>query len=102
MSLADRMAEGRRGVILDLLHRDPGYRQSDDTLRISIRVLGRGSVLTSVVQADLLWLEQHGLVRIEREPIGDGTDAWVGILTRTGREVAEGAPHPGVTRPDPR
>lgn len=102
MSLADKLAEDRRGVILALLQSDPGYRLGDATLRVALKHHGRGTVPTTVVQAELSWLEEHRLVKVERDVADDGTPVWIATLTRTGREVAEGAPHPGVTRPDPK
>lgn len=101
MNLAERMAEDRRGVILALLLADDGWRLGDEALRVALSRLGRGTLRVSVVQADLAWLEQHRLVRIERDHGTDGTPVWVAVLTREGRAVAEGAAHPGVTRPDP-
>ena len=96
MNLSERMAEDRRGVILHLLLSDDGMRLGDETIRVALHHLGRGSHRVSVIQADLAWLEEHRLVRLER----DG-EAWTATLTRDGRRVAEGARHPGVTRPDP-
>jgi len=102
MSVLDDLAADRRGVILDLLMREPGYRLSDGVLRLSLKGLGRGVHRVTVIQADLAWLAEHGLARIERSPNDDGSETHIGTLTRAGKEVAEGAPHPGVARPDPR
>ncbi|WP_338665007.1 hypothetical protein VQH23_07480 [Pararoseomonas sp. SCSIO 73927] len=101
MSLAEELAADRRGVILDLLMREPGYKLSDDVLRLSLKGLGRGAHRVTVIQAELGWLAEHGLVRIEKDH-SDGVETQIGVLTRAGKEVAEGAPHPGVRRPEPR
>lgn len=101
MTIATRLAEDRRGVILALLHADASYRLGDEALRVGLSHLGRGTHRITVIQADLAWLEEHRLVRVERDHGVDGSPVWVAVLTRDGRAVAEGAPHPGVTRPDP-
>jgi hypothetical protein len=102
MSLEDRLAEGRRRVILDLLNDDAGYKLSDEILRVGVAHVGHGNHKVDIIRTELAWLEEQRLVRIEKKPRGDGTEDWFGVLTRDGRVVAEGAKHPGVARAEPR
>lgn len=101
MSLADRLAAERRGAALRLLREDAQYRLPETSLRRTLDFYGYPA-WADVVRADLLYLEGHGLARVERVPTGArGEDLWVAVLTPAGLEVAQGRPHPGVARPEP-
>ncbi len=100
MSLAERLTEDRRGIVLKALAEDSAYRLSEDTVKTVLRHFGH-TVSGDVVRQLMLWLEQQALLRIDKLH-DDGREMWVGELTRSGLDVARGCAHVGITRPPPR
>lgn len=102
MSFKDLLTEDRRLVILRALAEDHGYRLNESVLKKVLAHIGH-DVGRDIVRADMTWLEQHGLLQIERLTAGASPgELWVAKLTEPGAEVARGRPHPGVARPSPR
>jgi hypothetical protein len=96
-NLGDVLAADRRRVILAMLAGDDDYSLNDTVLKQAMAAVGH-KIGRDQVQADLVWLEQHGLLRITKPDAA----IWVATLTEAGQEVAEGRPHPGIARPAPR
>ena len=93
--------EDRRLVVLRLLAEAHDYALNESILEKGLQRLRLGVVGRDIVRAHLAWLEQHGLVSVERMEMGGARELWVGKLTKTGQEVAQGRPWPGVARPSP-
>lgn len=100
MSFADLLAEDRRLVILRALAEDHDYTLNDSTVKRVLEHFGHG-VSRDMVRADLQWLADQRLLRLERIAAERG-ELWVAKLTEDGADVARGRPHPGVARPSPR
>ncbi len=100
MSLADTFDKDRRLVILLLLLKQDDYSLSAPLLTKAVQQL-RHRVYPDVIEADLVLLEQHRLVKRETIDVDSGQMS-IATLTRLGRDVAEGRPHPMVARPSPK
>jgi hypothetical protein len=98
MSLGNILAEDRRLVILRVLS-EGGYVANESVLRKSLAAFGH-QVGSDIVRADLTFLAEHDLVRIEtlHPPSGE---LWLIHLKSAGEEVAQGRQHPGVARRGP-
>ena len=101
MSLQALLDEDRRLVILKCLSEAHDYSLNESLLEKMLARLRLGVVGRDVLRAHLVWLETHGLVTVEKLPDGTGGELWIGKLARTGLEVAQGRPWPGVARPAP-
>ncbi len=100
MSLREIMDADRRLVILCLLEEAQGYSLNEAVLEKSLAHVGVLHVGRDIVRAYLGWLEQHGLVRVEKLSLdGPGKELWVAHATKLGTEVAKGRPWPGIARP---
>lgn len=99
-SLAEDFAKDRRLVILRLLSEVDGYSLSASMLTKAVSRL-RHAVYDDTIAADLVFLEQHGLVSREEEKVGLKALVFA-TLTRLGLDVANGRPHPMVDRPSPK
>jgi len=99
-SLAETLAKDRRLVILRLLSEVPNYSLSASMLTKAVRAM-RHAVYDDTIAADLVMLEQHGLLTREEEPLNGKTLVFA-TLTRFGLEVANGRPHPMVDQPSPK
>ena len=99
---AELLAEDRRQFILGALNEADDYRLNDLSLKAVLERFGH-RVGRDIVRADLTWLTQHGLLRVERlggdEP--NGPSVWLSTLTENGQDVARGRHHPGVARRPP-
>ncbi len=99
MSFAEHLAEERRLVILRLLDQMPEYTANDSVLSTGLGDVGLRCTRDQV-RTDLAWLEEQGLVTIERMIEGR---VLVATLTARGSDVQAGrAAQPGVKRPSPR
>lgn len=99
MNYAAFVAEDRRLAILRLLSDQGAYALNDSVLHDALGQLGHDCA-RSVVRGELEWLEEHGLVRVER--VAEDR-VWVAHLTERGGDVALGrARASGVKRPSPR
>lgn len=95
-SFAAYQTEDRRLVLLRACEAAAQYSANVYLLRRFCDVSGH-VVSLDRVQADLAWLEEQGLITLDRRP-----DIWVATLTTRGLDVATGrAVHPGVQRPAP-
>ncbi len=99
---AELLAQDRRQFILGALNEADDYRLNDLSLKAVLERFGH-RVGRDIVRADLTWLTQHRLVRVERlggdEP--GGPSVWLASLTESGQDVAQGRHHPGVARRPP-
>lgn len=100
-TLAQRITEGRRSLVLRALDEDGERRLSEVSIK---RVLDHmdGIIYPDVLRAVLVWLEEQQLLRLERSPLPGGGEMWVATLTEAGMYVAHGRPHPGVERAPPK
>lgn len=99
MTLADRLAADRRGIILRLLTEMEGHALNEDTLARELARLRIGIITRDDLRALLVWLERAGLLTLEHLADAPGGDLWVAAATRQGRDVARGAAWPGVAAP---
>jgi hypothetical protein len=98
MSLETVLAEDRRLVVLRVLS-EAGYAANESVLRKSLAAYGH-QIGADIVRADVQFLADHQLVRIEKLHPPSG-ELWLVHLTSAGNEVAEGRAHPGVARRGP-
>jgi len=95
---AERVAEHRRLSILRVLVDLPGYRGNESILTDLVNERAGLNVGRDLIRSDLAWLEEQGLVEIDRPG-----DYYLPSLTTRGLDAAEGrAVVPGVKRPSPR
>lgn len=96
MSFKKILQEDRRYLILRALNNSKGYRASSLLLQSFLQSFGQ-SVSGDVVQGEIAWLEDQGLVRSEKT----GQIITVQLLG-PGADVAAGrATYPGVRQPTP-
>jgi Fe2+ or Zn2+ uptake regulation protein len=96
MAEQDLKTELRRLTILQLLQLDPDYSINDAMLQQLLHYRGQGASV-AMVQADLAWLEQLGLLTTRDLP-----GCIVAVLRSSGIDVALGtAIVPGIARPRP-
>ncbi|MQX36831.1 ArsR family transcriptional regulator [Roseospira navarrensis] len=96
--LATLQREDRRLVILRTLAEDIDYSLNTSILQTVLAGYGHG-VARDVVDGDVQWLAEAGLVTVETLTGGRVT---VATLTGHGLDVSQGmARHPGVRRPRP-
>lgn len=100
-SLQELLDEDRRLVVLRCLSEAHDYSLNESLVEKMLQRLRLGIVGRDIVRALLSWLEQHGLVKVERLEMDGGKALWVAKLTKTGLEVAQGRQWPGVARPSP-
>ena len=96
---AAMLAEDRRLIILRSLADVPNYRLNEQVLQTGLNAFGHHAG-RDLVRADILYLAEHGLVRVEKLP-APGGELWLAALTAIGEDVANGRLHPGVARPRP-
>jgi len=99
-NLVDVMAKDRRLAILRFLSEAAGYSLNASVLTTAVSTVAH-RVFRDTIEADLMLLEQHQLVTIERFNMPSG-DVIVATLTGLGLDVTLGRPHPVVARPSPR
>lgn len=99
-TLAEVFDKDRRLVLLRLLNEADNYELSAPLLTKAAAQLCH-RVYPDVIDADLVLLEQHGLVR-RSELTVPGSTMTIATLTKLGRDVADGRPHPMVARPSPK
>ena len=99
MSFATVLAEDRRLVILRMLTEAQGFEANETVLKLGLdRFLHH--VGRDILRADIQYLTDHQLVRIEKMKVAAG-DLWLVTLTASGEDVARGRLHPGVARLSP-
>ncbi len=92
----DIAAEHRRLAILQCLKEDADYRMNDALLQSVLKLVGESAPM-HVLNADIAWLEQLGLVAKELLPA-----CTMVVLRKEGLDVAEGLTViPGIARPQP-
>ena len=96
MNFQQHITEDRRLVILRGLQAADQYKAPAILLRTYCNTLGH-TVSGDVMETDLAWLQEQGLVRLAK---AEGIT--VATLTARGADVASGAAVvPGVKRPEP-
>lgn len=96
MGYTKLVTEDRRLVLLRLLAESEGYSANEYLLATALPGFGH-SVSHDRVRTDLDWLDEQGLVRVERPG-----EVCVATLTARGADVAAGrARVAGVKRPSP-
>lgn len=94
-SLAERLHEDQRLVILRVLADLPGYTSNSSVLFAELRHMGH-VVSRDVVKTHLHWLAEQSLVRLDDAV----EDVLVVTLTERGGDVAAGFTYvPGIKRP---
>jgi hypothetical protein len=101
MSLQRLLDEDRRLVILRILSEAHDYSLNESLIERMLAHLRLGVVGRDVLRAHLVWLETHALVALEKLDLNSTKELWVAKLTKTGQEVAQGRPWPGIARPSP-
>jgi hypothetical protein len=99
MSIEAILAEDRRLVILRALSDVPQFALNEIVLRQTVDYFGH-KVGRDIVRADVTYLKDHGLVRVEPLQSRSG-ELWLVHLTESGDDVAKGRQHPGVARRGP-
>lgn len=99
MSMQQILAENRRLIVLRGLCEAIDYTLNEHTLATVCNHFGNHAG-KDILRGDLGFLEQHGLVRIERIDAERGK-LWIATLTELGDEVAKGRPWVGVARRGP-
>jgi hypothetical protein len=100
VSIRDAFDKDRRLALLRLLSEQHDYSANASVLRSALQQLRHG-VYDDTIQADIMLLDQHGLIEREELPVGNGKSLIVAKLTKLGLDVARGRPHPMVARPSP-
>jgi DNA-binding transcriptional ArsR family regulator len=101
VSLQKLMDEDRRLVILRILSEAHDYSLNESLIERALAHFRLGVVGRDLLRAHLAWLQEHGLVKLERLDLNSEKELWVAKLTKTGQEVAQGRPWPGIARPSP-
>lgn len=96
MTFEESLAEDRRRIVLSLLDNVNGNSLNEQVLKLGLQRTGH-TIDVDLMRADLAWLHDHGLARLEKIPVSGG-EMWVSHLTERGGDVAKGARHPGVAR----
>ena len=100
MRFSERLTEDRRLVLLQGLGEAQAHQLNDSVLKKALAFVGH-NVSTDVVRGDLMWLDEHGMVRVSKLAVASG-ELWVVHLTGAGREVLEGRTYPGIAPIEPR
>jgi hypothetical protein len=100
MTLTEVMQQDRRLVVLRTLSEVPEFRLNESILRQALREIGHPEATKELVRADIQFLAQHNLVRIEKLSMESG-ELWLVKLLDGGMDVANGTPHEGVARRSP-
>lgn len=99
MNLTKVVTEQRRLAILRTLS-EVAYHANEDVLTQALDEMSLASVTKDMVRADLVFLSEHGLIRVEKMPKASG-ELWIAHLLVAGKEVAGGRTHPGVAQRQP-
>lgn len=95
-SLASLLAADRRLVILRTLT-ETGLAANEMVLKQALDHFGH-HVSSDLVRADIAWLAEQDLLRIEKLNAASG-ELWLVHLNRAGQDVADGrATRPGIAR----
>lgn len=96
MNFSQRITEERRLCILRVLAKDAGYRTNTAILQDALVALGLSASMDQV-GTDAAWLEEQGLVTVEKV-----SDVRLVEITQRGLDVSKGlGTVPGVARPRP-
>lgn len=97
-TLAEKLAEDRRSIILRVLSDQGDFALNDGVLQDALDRFAH-HVSRDLIHDDLSWLQDHGLVSCETLKTG----LWVASLTKRGEECAQGRIRvPGVKRAGPK
>ncbi len=98
MSFAETLAENRRLIMLRALD-EAGFVTNETVLKTVTEQFGHQPT-RDLIRADLTFLGEHGLIRLEKINAQNG-QLWIAHLKTAGQEVAQGRVHPGVARREP-
>jgi hypothetical protein len=98
MSFAETLAEDRRLIMLRALD-EAGFSANETVLGRVTEEFGHHPT-RDLIRADMSFLAQHGLIRLEKIAAQSG-ELWIAHLKTPGQEVAQGRVHPGVARREP-
>jgi hypothetical protein len=98
VSLTEVLMKDRRLVVLGTLSKMQALNEG--VLRQALVSIGHSEAARDLIRADLQFLENHGLIRVEKLPMPSG-ELWVAHLLEAGLDVANGQPHEGVARRTP-
>ncbi len=99
MNLTKVVTEQRRLAILRTLA-EVSYNLNEDVLIQALGELSVATVTKDMVRADMTFLAQGGLIRVETLPKERG-ELWIAHLLTHGKEVAEGRHFPGIAQRQP-
>lgn len=98
-TMRDVLDKDRRLAILRFLSEADGYCLNESVILSALKRIAH-QAWRDGVQADLVLLDQHGLVTLEEIGL-PGKTLKVATLTSLGHEVVQGRAHPVVARPSP-
>ncbi|MEZ5571190.1 MAG: hypothetical protein R3E64_04125 [Halioglobus sp.] len=88
----------QRLALCQLLEQDPDYSHNEHVIKGALGMAGH-HIGTDLLRNHLSWLEEQGLVNVDRESV---PSTWVAKLTVRGQDVALGHSRiAGVARPAP-
>lgn len=100
-TLAEKLAEDRRLVILRCLSEVAGYAANEQVMRAALDHFGH-RIGRDVLRQDIAWLRDASLLRVELlYPPTSGAELWLLHLLPAGDDVAHGrVQHHGIARPE--
>ncbi|QOF67434.1 hypothetical protein IFE17_09900 [Actinobacillus sp. GY-402] len=98
--MKDIFTKDQRLVMLRTLAED-GYDANESILSDVLEMYGH-NISRDLVRNHMIWLEEQGLIEVNRLPVGNGKELFVGVITQRGLDVARGrVVVDGVKRPSP-
>jgi hypothetical protein len=99
-TFAQKLAADRRLVILRCLSEVAGYQANEMVMRTALDSYGH-RVARDTLRADITFLKEHTLLRVELLHPPSGGELWLLHLLPAGADVAQGrANHYGIARPE--
>ena len=99
MNLTKVVSEQRRLAILRTLS-ELSFHLNEDVILQALNEMSLAGVSKDLVRADMTFLAEHGLIRIEEMRKANG-ELWIAHLLVAGKEVANGRTHVGVAQRQP-
>lgn len=99
-TFAQKLAEDRRLVILRCLSEVPGYEANETVMKTALDHYGH-RVGRDMLRADIQFLKDHTLLRVEVLHPPSGGELWLLHLLPAGDDVAQGrVAHYGIAKPE--
>lgn len=99
MNLTKVVSEQRRLAILRTLS-ELGFNLNEDVILQALNEMSLAGVSQDLVRADMTFLAEHGLIRIDLMRKNRG-ELWIAHLLVAGKDVANGRTHVGVAQRQP-